>query len=145
MFILIGVVFVVSFGARRVRDGHRSIAYNGILEYIENNIPQEQTIGYLLSHRSYLLYGKHLDRKVVYILPDEARDRQGQLDSVAHSQWLDTLEKRKVSFVAVGPILDAWKSKEELSWIRDDERAFVHMFGQDTSNETFIYRFMGHE
>jgi hypothetical protein len=144
-FILIGVVFLASFAARGVRDRYRSTEYHGILEYIENNISPDQTIGYLLDHRPYLLYGKHFDRKVVYVLPDEAKDRQEQPDSVDSSQWLDTLEKRKVRFVAVGPILDAWKSKKELSWIRSDKEDFVHVFGQDTSNETFIYRFMGHE
>jgi hypothetical protein len=145
VLILIGAMFMASVGARRVRDGHRTIAYNGILEYIENNIPQEQAIGYLLSLNSYLLYGKHLDRKVVYVPPDEAEARQGQPDLVRRSQWLETLEKRKVSFVAIGPILEVRKWKEEQSWIRGDEKTFVHVFGQDTSNETFIYRFMGHE
>jgi hypothetical protein len=145
VFILIGVVFVVSYGARRVRDGHRSIVYDGILEYIENNISKDQTIGYLLSHRPYLLYGKHFDRKVVYVPPDKVKDRQGQLDSLDHSRWLETLEKRKVSYVAVGPIEDAWKSMQELSWIRGDETEFIHVFGQDTSNETFIYRFIPHD
>jgi 4-amino-4-deoxy-L-arabinose transferase-like glycosyltransferase len=145
VFILIGVIFVASFAARGIRDRYRSREYHGILDYIENNISKEQTIGYLLDHRPYLLYGKHLDRKVVYIAPDEAGARQGQPDSVGRSQWLDTLEERKVSFVAVGPILDAWKSRKELSWIRDDQKAFVHVFGRDTSNETFIYCFKGHE
>jgi fumarate reductase subunit D len=143
--ILIGVVFAASFAARGIRDRYRSTEYQGILEYIENNIGKEQTIGYLLDHRPYLLYGKHFDRKVIYVLPDEAKDRQEQPDSVDHSQWLDTLEKREVRFVAVGPILDAWKSSKELSWIRNDKRDFVHVFGQDTSNETFIYRFERHE
>jgi hypothetical protein len=133
--LLIGLIFAFSFVARGIRDRHRSREYNGILEYIESNIPQDQTIGYLLSHRPYLMYGKHFNRKVAYV-PAGSSDE---------SEWLDALEKRKVSFVAIGPILDEWRSQRELSWIRNNDKGFVHVFGQDSSRETFIYRFNGHE
>jgi len=135
VLMLVGFFFAATIGARVVRDRYRTLLYNGIIEYIENNVNREQTIGYLLNHRPYLLYGKHLDRKVSYVAPEAEQE----------SQWLQTLEKRHVSFVAIGPIIDAWKSKQELSWIRNNEKTFVHVFGGDSSVQTVIYRFMGHE
>jgi hypothetical protein len=51
----------------------------------------------------------------------------------------------RVSFVALAPVVDAWKSQRELLWIRNNSKASVHVFGRDTSNETFIYCFKGHE
>jgi hypothetical protein len=130
--LLIGLIFILSFTAREARDKQRSTVYNGILEYIENNIPQDQTIGYLLSHRPYLLYGKHLDRKVAYV----------PAESNGQSEWLDALKKRKVSFVAIGPTRDQLKSEKAISWLEKNNGPFIRVFGRDPSKEICIYRFI---
>jgi len=130
--ILIGFVAASTLGLRAARDSQRTKLYHGILGYIERNISEEQKIGYLLCHRPYLLFGRNLNRTVVYV-PSES-------DSL--SQWLDTLEKRKVDFVAVGPIPDEWKSSRELSWLKNSNGTFIHVYGQDSSKEIFLYRFV---
>jgi hypothetical protein len=134
-FVSIGTLLIgclmLSFLARRVRDNQRTITYDGVLDYIENNISQKQTIGYLLSHRAYLLFGEHFNRSVAYV-PSES-------DSV--SQWLDTLRRRKVDFLAVGPLFEGWKSSRELAWIEKNNEAFIRVYGRDPSKEMIFYRF----
>jgi hypothetical protein len=133
-FVLIGLTVFSTFVARWDRDRHRTTLYYGIPKYIENNISPEQTIGYLLCYRQYLLFGKNLDRRKVIYVPSES-------DSL--SQWLQMLQKRGVDFVAVGPILREWRSSRELSWLENSNGAFVHVFGRDPAREIFLYRFVG--
>lgn len=131
IFILVGFIAAATFLARQKREVRRGQVYGGIVEYIENHIGLNETIGYLLSHRSYLFYGKKLNRRVLYV-----PSQHWYL-----SEWLGVLQRQGVSVVAVGPLVEeGWKSRRELPWLQDPDGPFIRVFGQDPGRETVLYR-----
>jgi len=137
--ILLGLLVITSWGAREKKDGAREEVYGGVYEYIANNLKPTETLGYLLSYRSYFFYGKHWNQKVVYI--------PSQTETV--SKWLDDLKHQQISAIAVGPLEEkmGWQPQEVI-WLETPEKEFIpvfgqepkKMFGQDPKKEVTIYR-----
>ncbi len=144
------LVYGVTFVMRKRRDNKRPEAYGEVVTYLANHVGQKETIGYLASHRSYLFYGKELNRKVEYV--------PANTDDV--TQWLDTLRQRSISVIAVGPgpQPEEWKSItdmktalahnsslrrafKELVWLEDPDGPFVRVFGENPGAEPLLYRF----
>jgi hypothetical protein len=144
------LLFGVTFVARKRRESKRHEVYGGIVQYLTKQVGQDETIGYLASHRSYLFYGKELNRKVEYV--------PATTDDMA--QWLETLRRRGVSVIAVGPgpQPESWKSIaamqaalashpshrrvfKELVWLEDPNGPFVRVFGENPGAEPLLYRF----
>jgi hypothetical protein len=129
--ICIALMVSASFVAREKRDIARAELYRGIYEYIDKNTVPDERIGFFLSSRSYLFYGRNLDRQVLYV-PFRA-DRL--------SAWLDNLRKNKIRTVGFGPLThtDA-ATRKALSWLTSAEGPLQPVFGKDFNTEWVLYR-----
>lgn len=128
--VLVVAIAGVSFVAREKRDGRRVDAYGAILDFIEKNVSPDEIIGHLTSNRSYLFYGKNLNRTNEYVAAT-GDDR---------AAWISDLRQRGVSVVAVGPFYGPWKSSKELAWLERPDGPFVRVFGRDPEKEPVLFR-----
>ena len=117
--------------AREQRDTRRNEVYGGIAEYIHKNVGQDEIIGYILSKRSYLFYGKELNRRVKYVPPIS--------DSLA--DWTKDLHDKGVSVIAIGPLNGMWQSSKELMWLTGESGPFVRVFGVNWDTDPMLFRF----
>ncbi|MEG4961771.1 MULTISPECIES: hypothetical protein [unclassified Microcoleus] len=116
---------------REKRDLARTELYRGIYEYIDKNTVPDERIGFFLSSRSYLFYGKNLDRQVLYV-PFRA-DRL--------SAWSDKLRQNKIRTVGFGPLTEKdAATRKALSWLTSAEGPLQRVFGKDFNNESVLYR-----
>ncbi|MEG3936893.1 MULTISPECIES: hypothetical protein [unclassified Microcoleus] len=131
IFLCIALMVSVSWVAREKRDIARTQLYRGIYEYIDQNTVPDERIGFFLSSRSYLFYGRNLDRKVLYI-PFRA-DRL--------PAWIDNLRKNKISIVGFGPMTETDEYiKQGLSWLTSPDGPLQPVFGKDFNTESVLYR-----
>jgi hypothetical protein len=116
---------------REKRDIARTELYRGIYEYIDKNTVPDERIGFFLSSRSYVFYGRNLDRQVLYV-PFRA-DRL--------SAWIDNLRKNKIRTVGFGPLTktDA-ATRKALSWLTSAQGPLQPVFGKDFNTEWVLYR-----
>ncbi|MEG3873700.1 hypothetical protein [Microcoleus sp. Z1_B5] len=116
---------------REKRDFARTELYRGIYEYIDKNTVPNERIGFFLSSRSYLFYGRNLDRQVLYV-PFRA-DRL--------SAWIDNLRRNKIRTVGFGPLTgtDA-ATRKALSWLTSAEGPLQPVFGKNFNTESVLYR-----
>ncbi|MEG3974752.1 hypothetical protein QT970_09030 [Microcoleus sp. herbarium8] len=127
----IALMVSVSWVAREQRDIARTQLYRGIYEYIDRNTVPDERIGFFLSSRSYLFYGRNLDRQVLYI-PFRA-------DRIP--AWIDSLRQNKISLVGFGPLTETDKyTKQALSWLTSSEGPLQPVFGKDFNTESVLYR-----
>ncbi|WP_293131007.1 hypothetical protein [Microcoleus sp. bin38.metabat.b11b12b14.051] len=129
--ICIVLMVSASWVAREKRDLARAELYRNIYEYIDRHTAPNERIGFSLSSRSYLFYGKNLDRQVLYV-PFRA-DRL--------SAWIDNLKKQKISTVGFGPLTETdYYTKQALSWLTSPEGPLQPVFGKDFHTESVLYR-----
>ncbi len=127
----IALIVSASFVAREKRDIARAELYRGIYEYIDTNTVPDERIGFFLSSRSYLFYGRNLDRQVLYV-PFRA-DRL--------PAWIDNLRKNKINTVGFGPLTEMDEyTKLALSWLTSPEGPLEPVFGKDFNTESVLYR-----
>jgi len=112
------------------RDAARARVYGGLPGFIDCNVRSDEVIGYVLSHQSYLLYGSHFDRTVVYV-PARGNDR---------SEWIAGLGTRGIRFLALGPLRPEWRHRKEVAWVGQADGAFTRVFGRDAATEPVLYR-----
>ncbi|MEG4807609.1 hypothetical protein QUA82_08100 [Microcoleus sp. F8-D3] len=116
---------------REKRDFARTELYRGIYEYIDKNTVPDERIGFFLSSRSYLFYGRNLDRKVLYV-PFKA-DRL--------SAWIDNLRQNKIRTVGFGPLTETnAATRKALSWLTSAQGPLQPVFGKDFNTESVLYR-----
>ena len=129
--ICIALMVSASLVAREKRDIARAELYRGIYEYIDKNTVPDERIGFFLSSRSYVFYGRNLDRQVLYV-PFRA-DRL--------SAWIDNLREKKIRTVGFGPLTptDAATIKA-LSWLTRAQGPLQPVFGKDFNTEWVLYR-----
>jgi hypothetical protein len=129
--ICIALMVSASWVAREKRDMARTELYRGIYEYIDKNTVPDERIGFFLSPRSYLFYGRNLDRQVLYV-----PFRGEQL-----SAWIDKLRQNKIRTVAFGPLTptDA-ATKKALSLLTSAEGPLQPVFGKNFNTEPVLYR-----
>jgi hypothetical protein len=129
--ICIALMVSASFVAREKRDFARTELYRGIYEYIDKNTVPDERIGFFLSHRSYVFYGRNLDRQVLYV-----PFRADQL-----SAWIDNLRQNKIRTVGFGPLTgtDA-ATRKALSWLTSAQGPLQPVFGKDFNTEWVLYR-----
>ncbi|MEG4486897.1 hypothetical protein [Microcoleus sp. D2_18a_B4] len=127
--VCIGLIVIGNW--REKRDFARTELYRGIYEYIDKNTVPDERIGFFLSSRSYLFYGRNLDRQVLYV-PFRA-DRL--------SAWIDNLRRNKIRSVGFGPLTgtDA-ATRKALSWLTSAEGPLQPVFGKDFNTESVLYR-----
>ncbi len=127
--ICIGLIVIGNW--REQRDVGRTALYRGIYEYInENTVPNEK-IGFFLSCRSYLFYGKNLNRQVLYV----------PLKADRISVWIDNLRQNQVSIIGFGPLTDTDAvTRKALSKLTGAEGPLEPVFGRDFNTEPVLYR-----
>ncbi len=127
----IALIVSASWVAREKRDVARAELYRGIYEHIDKNTVSNERIGFFLSSRSYLFYGKNLDRQVLYV-PFRA-DRL--------PAWIDNLRKNKISTVGFGPLTETDEyTRQALSWLTSAQGPLEPVFGKDFNTESVLYR-----
>ncbi len=127
----IALMVSASWVAKEKRDFARAELYRGIYEYIDKNTVPNERIGFFLSSRSYLFYGRNLDRQVLYV-PFRA-DRL--------PAWIDNLRQNKISTVAFGPLTETDEyTRQALSWLTSAEGPLEPVFGKDFNTESVLYR-----
>lgn len=87
-------VVVVTLLARERRERERVQVYGAFYEYLEQHVGPAERVAYLLSNRSYLFYGRHLARTLVY-----APLAEGQ----RVDDWAEQLRRQRIAIVAAGP------------------------------------------
>lgn len=127
--VCIGLIVIGNW--REQRDVARTKLYRGIYEYIDKHTVPDERIGFFLSFRSYLFYGKNLNRQVLYV-PFRA-DRL--------SAWIDNLRYNRVRIVGFGPMnsTDA-NTRKALSKLTSAEGPLEPVFGKDFKTEPVLYR-----
>jgi len=128
---IVTVLVAVTFIARQKRDACRNVVYGPVVEFIQKNVKRDETIGYLLSKRAYLFYGRHLDRKVVYV--------PARSDNL--SEWVKQLHADGVRVVAVGPLWGQANPARELKWLEDPTGPFVCVFQENPDTDPMLFRF----
>ena len=129
--ICIALMVSASFVAREKRDMARTELYRGIYEYIDKNTLPDERIGFFLSPRNYLFYGRKLNRQVLYV------PFRGERISV----WIDNLRKNKIRTVGFGPLPETnAATKKAISWLTSAEGPLQPVFGKDINTEPVLYR-----
>ncbi len=126
--VVAAAIFVASLHTKR--DTARARLYRGVPAFIERKVGRDDTVGYVLSHQSYLFYGTHFDRRVEYV-PAGADQRP---------EWIARLRAQHIGFLAVGPVRPEWRRRKELDWIQEEDGTFTRVFGRDEATEPVIYR-----
>ncbi len=111
------------------RDAERVRAYGGAGGFISAHLGPGDAVASVLSHRSYLFYGKDFRNDVVY-LPA----------SLTVDEWLAALRRARVSLVAVGPLRPEWRGRPEVAWLSAPDGQFMRVFGSDPTREPVVYR-----
>ncbi|MFI5166966.1 MAG: hypothetical protein ACHQQS_10125 [Thermoanaerobaculales bacterium] len=128
-----GALLAAVIAAAKVREQQRSRAYGTAYTYIAGRVPPGETVGYILSHRAYPLYGPDLARPVRWV-PPQGNDL---------ARWVAALRSEGVCTVAVGPVLTEWQSRQELGWLRDESGPFEPLYVPSLSQEMGVYHLRG--
>jgi len=128
--VLASVIVAASYVLHTARAAGREAAYRGLLGFIDGEVPVHETVGYLLSHQSYLFYGSHFDRRVVYV-PARTDDR---------AAWIAGLRAARIGFVALGPLGPEWRQRNEVGWLRERDGTFTLVFGEDETAAPVVYQ-----
>ncbi len=127
--VCIGLIVIGNW--REQRDFARTELYRGIYEYIDRNTVPDDKIGFFLSSRSYLFYGKNLNRKALYV-PFKADRISG---------WIDNLRRNGVRIVGFGPLTETdADTRNALFWLTSAEGPLELVFGKDFNTESVLYR-----
>jgi hypothetical protein len=129
--ICIALMVSASFVAREKRDMARTELYRGIYEYIDKNTVPDERIGFWLSPRNYLFYGRNLNRQVLYV----------PFRGERLSAWIDNLRQNKITTVGFGPLIHTnAATRKTLSLLTSAEGPLQPVFGKDFNNEPVLYR-----
>jgi hypothetical protein len=131
MIILVGMSGWLGYVTKERRAEQREVVYGGTQKYIREHVSFEENIAYVSSTKPYPLYGKELNRKVIYAsrLTDD------------FPEWVATLRAHDVAVVAVGPLLlEEEKREKEVLWLQSEGRVFERVFGDDVLREMVLYR-----
>ncbi len=111
------------------RPLNRVRSYGATAACFDSAVAPGRTVGYLLSHRGRMFYGDRFDRRVVYVGETTA----------TRSEWIQRLRDRRIEFVAVGPLADSWKARQEVDWLTHDD-AFAVVCGRLDAPEPTLFR-----
>jgi hypothetical protein len=132
----LGLIVSATWVLREKKDINRTEIYGDVYEYIANNTLPNEKIGFFLSHRSYLLYGKNLNRQVLYV------PLKGKLNQM--SKWVDNLRQNKVKIVLAGPLIqNDENTKKIVSWLTSDDGYLEAVAGEDFYQKSVLYRVKG--
>jgi len=116
-----------------IRERQRYRAYGAAYAFVADKLPAGEPVGYILSHRAYVLYGPDLARPVRWV-PAQGDDL---------TKWVRALRSAGVCTVAVGPVLPEWQSRQELAWLRAASGPFEPLHVGDPAQAIEVYRLKG--
>ncbi len=128
--VALAVIMLASFSARATRDRAESAAYGPVYEFVTSGLAPDEVIGYAECVKSYPLYGKHLERRLVYI-PFGPGDRD---------KWLSYARDNGIDVISIGPAGRKSKAPEMVAWIEGGGLPARRVFGRDLGREPFVYR-----
>ena len=118
-----------SYLARMWRESDVDRAYGPLAKALPALVEPEETIGYLNCYVSYLLYGRDLSRKVVY-LPLKGRDPE---------QWRRYLHAHHIAVVALGSLGVGGPDPQLVRWLKSEDGPMVRVYGNPVVEPT-LYR-----
>ena len=127
--VLLALAVMAALPERAAKKAY-SFGYFGLVDFLDINVSEQETIGYFMSQPTYVLFGKQLNRRVVCV---DAR-------SLSLSEWVSKLKSRNVRVVALGPIDGPSMLRPELAWLESPGGPFTRVYGQNVMNETLLYR-----
>ena len=128
-----GALLAAGVAAPGIRERQQYQAYGAAYAFIAEKLPTGATVGYILTHRVYLLYGPDLARPVRWV-PAQGEDL---------TTWVTVLRNDGVCTVAVGPVLPEWQRSRELAWLRAASGPFEPLSVGDLSQTMGLYRLRG--
>ncbi|MBO3459981.1 hypothetical protein G7B40_011165 [Aetokthonos hydrillicola Thurmond2011] len=125
-WVMLGLsIGVITYGIREQRGFERASIYGDTYKYVSEKLKPGEKIGYIFSVRSYLLYGKNLDKKVVYL----------------SSCSLNDLHRLDISFIALGPFTDGnFSSTEEADCILNNPNLFTPLLHVNPNFSQALYK-----
>lgn len=128
IYICLIILISASWAAREKRDVERNYVYEGIYEFQEVNLKQNDKIAYSSSIRNYWFYGKHFNKEVLHIpLLDDTDD--------GIDKWVKKVRKSGAKYVAIGPTYKDFNDFHAFSQLIKDG-ILKPVFGK---NNDFIY------
>lgn len=125
-----GALLAAAVAAPSIRERQRAGAYGAAYSLISEKLPAGETVGYILSHRAYVLYGPDLSRPVRWV-PARGDDL---------TMWVTALHSEGICTVAVGPVLPQWQGRPELAWLLAAAGPFEPLSVGDLSQAMGVYR-----
>ena len=102
--------------------------WGGISRFVDEELAADTRLGFWGSHRSYLLYGRRLDRPVYY-LPLDASGTQNRMKRL--------VSEARINFLAVGP---ATGPSPVWEWLANDTQTFQLVHGSNAQDDILVYR-----
>jgi hypothetical protein len=130
LFVLVGIGAAVTFAARYRRDAARIEFYGPTYEYLDNEIGDQEVVGFLFGARSYHLYGTKLKRRVHHV----------PLDSRSVEAWVADVRRRGITLVAIGPGFGREAEKEAVRRLEAPRGPLLHLFGTRQAGTITLYR-----
>lgn len=130
--IIVLAVVTATLLARERRERERHAMYGSFYAYLEQQVSPNEPVAYLLSERSYLFYGRHLARSLLYA-PLAAEQRV--------EDWAAPLRERGIRIVAVGPCDgDDAAARTTLDRLRAPAGPLVAVSGSDALGKIQLFR-----
>jgi hypothetical protein len=131
IIVLAFALSLITYGIRESRAYARNSIYGDTFKYISEQLESGEKVGYVLSNRSYLLYGKNLDKKVIYT--------GTQSDNL--TEYKENLHAQDISFIALGPFIDGnFSAAKEAGWIVKNPKLFTPLFDLDPNFSQVLYK-----
>ena len=121
----------MSFVAQNNRFTRQDEYYRYIYTFLEQNTSPGEKIGYMANKRSYLLYGKNLDRWPIQVGVGQKMDQQ---------TWLVFLKEQNIRVVAIGPGYSSNVTQmPEYQWLKNSNH-FIPIYGEDVLAESVFFK-----
>jgi hypothetical protein len=116
----------------KVRYKLQDVLLGGISRFIDD-LPADTRIGFWSTHASYLLYGKRLQRTVLYLSLHEY---------ATSDDMLHYLCAQPVDVIAVGPLYqgNSAESSPVWTWLLKQPEHFERLHGEDIRRDVLVYR-----
>lgn len=128
VFAVGAAVFLLAPG-RDARHESRGRTYGRIVDEIDR-LPPDARVGYAMSEKSYLLFGRFLDRTVVFI----------PLEGASAAEYMQRVRGAGVDVLAVGPLVGGFAQREEAGWFTRPDPPFERPREGDVTREVVLFR-----
>lgn len=129
--IAVGLAALTQAGSAR-RERERREIYGPAYAYLEDNVDPRQAVAYLLSDRSYILYGRRLARPLVYAPVGDGEEI---------SEWAESVRRRGIRLVALGPWEgDSPPTRAAVEWLMRPGGPLTAISGRGEPGEVTLFR-----